>query len=45
MRPREVTLMQRNVIAPPLQAFFADDLCQQRRLSPHTIVSCRDTFR
>ena len=37
--------MQRNLIAPHLQAFFADSLCQQRRLSPQTIVSCRDTFR
>jgi site-specific recombinase XerD len=45
MRMREVTLMQRNLIAPHLQAFFADYLCQQRRLSPQTIVSCRDTFR
>jgi len=32
-------------IAPYLQAFFADYLCQQKRLSPQTIVSCRDTFR
>ena len=37
--------MQSNLIAPHLQAFFAEYLCQQRRLSPHTIVSCRDTFR
>jgi site-specific recombinase XerD len=28
-----------------LQAFFADYLCQQRRLSPQSIISCRDTFR
>jgi integrase/recombinase XerD len=32
-------------IAPYVQAFFAEYLCQQKRLSPHTIVSCRDTFR
>jgi integrase/recombinase XerD len=41
----EVTLMQSSSIAPHLQAFFADYLCQQKRLSPQTIVSCRDTFR
>ena len=34
-----------NAIAPHLQAFFADYLCRQKRLSPQTIVSCRDTFR
>ena len=32
-------------IAPHVQAFFADYLCQQKRLSPQTILSCRDTFR
>jgi site-specific recombinase XerD len=32
-------------MAPYLQAFFADYLTQQRRLSPQTIASCRDTFR
>lgn len=32
-------------IAPHLQAFFADYLGRQKRLSPHTIGSCRDTFR
>lgn len=37
--------MHSHLIAPHLQAFFAEYLCQQRRLSPHTIVSCRDTFR
>ena len=37
--------MHSRLIAPHLQAFFADYLCQQRRLSPPTIVSCRDTFR
>ena len=34
-----------SLIAPHLQAFFADYLCHQKRLSPQTIVSCRDTFR
>ena len=38
-------MMPSDVIAPHLQAFFAHYLCQQKRLSPHTIVSCRDTFR
>ncbi len=38
-------MMRSDLIAPHLQAFFADYLCQQKRLSPHTIVSCRDTFR
>lgn len=37
--------MPSSLIAPHLQVFFADYLCQQRRLSPQTIVSCRDTFR
>ena len=37
--------MHSHLIAPHVQAFFAEYLCQQRRLSPHTIVSCRDTFR
>jgi integrase/recombinase XerD len=37
--------MHNHVIAPHVQAFFADYLCQQRRLSPQTILSCRDTFR
>jgi integrase/recombinase XerD len=34
-----------SLLAPHLQAFFADYLCHQKRLSPHTIGSCRDTFR
>jgi len=33
------------LIAPHLQAFFAEYLSQQKRLSPQTILSCRDTFR
>ena len=37
--------MHNHLIAPHVQAFFADYLCQQRRLSPQTILSCRDTFR
>jgi site-specific recombinase XerD len=37
--------MHSHLIAPHLQAFFADYLCQQRRLSPQSIISCRDTFR
>ena len=37
--------MHSPLIAPHIQAFFADYLCQQRRLSPQTIISCRDTFR
>jgi len=37
--------MSSQVIAPHVQAFFAEYLGQQRRLSPHTILSCRDTFR
>jgi integrase/recombinase XerD len=37
--------MHSHLIAPHVQAFFAEYLCQQRRLSPQTIISCRDTFR
>ena len=37
--------MSSNLLAPHVQAFFAEYLCQQKRLSPHTIGSCRDTFR
>ncbi len=32
-------------IAPHVQAFFTEHLCHQKRVSPHTIASCRDTFR
>jgi site-specific recombinase XerD len=32
-------------LAPLLQRFFTDRLMQQRRVSPHTISSYRDTFR
>jgi integrase/recombinase XerD len=45
MPKREVRAMHNHLIAPHVQAFFADYLCQQRRLSPQTISSCRDTFR
>jgi integrase/recombinase XerD len=45
MRLREVTAMSSPLIAPHLQAFFADYLSRQKRLSPQTILSCRDTFR
>src|SRR5712692_433887 len=45
MPKQEVRAMYSPFIAPHLQAFFADYLCQQRRLSPQTIMSCRDTFR
>jgi integrase/recombinase XerD len=38
-------MMHSGLIAPHLQAFFAEYLAQQKRLSPQTIVSCRDTFR
>jgi len=37
--------MHSNLIAPHLQTFFAEYLCQQKRQSPKTIRSCRDTFR
>src|SRR5882724_5705369 len=45
MPKREVLSMHSHFIAPHVQAFFAEYLCQQRRLSPQTISSCRDTFR
>lgn len=32
-------------VAPLLQAFFADHLIRQRRASPQTVASYRDTFR
>ena len=34
-----------STLAPSLQAFFTDRLITQRRASPHTIASYRDTFR
>jgi len=33
------------LIAPHVQAFFTVHLCHQKRVSPQTIASCRDTFR
>src|SRR5712691_2615729 len=45
MPKREGHPMPSHLIAPHIQAFFAEYLCQQRRLSPQTIRSCRDTFR
>src|SRR5215208_1635985 len=32
-------------LAPTLEAYFTDRLIRQRRVSPHTIASYRDTFR
>jgi integrase/recombinase XerD len=37
--------MNSTLIAPHLQVFLTDYLCQQKRQSPKTIISCRDTFR
>jgi integrase/recombinase XerD len=33
------------LLGPHLQAFFLDYLGKQKRASPHTVASCRDTFR
>ena len=33
------------LIAPTLQAFFADRLARQRQASPQTVASYRDTLR
>jgi site-specific recombinase XerC len=33
------------LLGPHLQAFFVGYLGKQKRASPHTIASCRDTFR
>jgi integrase/recombinase XerD len=35
----------RTHLAPHVQAFFTEHLCHQKRVSPQTIASCRDTFR
>ena len=32
-------------LAPTLEAYFTDRLIRQRRASPHTVASYRDTFR
>jgi hypothetical protein len=34
-----------SVLAPVLEAFFTERLMTQRRASPNTIASYRDTFR
>ena len=34
-----------SLLAPTLEAFFVERLAGQRRASPHTIASYRDTFR
>jgi len=33
------------LLAPHVQAFFTVHLCHQKRVSPQTLASCRDTFR
>lgn len=33
-----------SLLAPSLEAFFTERLISQRRVSPHTIASYRDTF-
>jgi integrase/recombinase XerD len=33
------------LIAPHIQAFFAEHLCHHKRVSPQTMTSYRDTFR
>lgn len=35
----------RSLLAPHIQAFFSDHLCRQKRVSPQTLASCRDSFR
>jgi integrase/recombinase XerD len=35
----------RSLLAPHVQAFFTDHLCQHKRVSPQTLASCRDSFR
>ncbi len=37
--------VSRSPLAPHVQAFFTDHLCNHKRASPQTLVSCRDTFR
>src|ERR1044071_5184848 len=37
--------MHSELLGPHLQAFFTEYLGTQKRASPHTINSCRDTFR
>src|SRR5690349_7657682 len=45
MPTRKEHIMSSPVLDPHVQAFFAEYRAQQRRLSPQTILSCRDTFR
>jgi site-specific recombinase XerD len=33
------------LLAPHVHAFFTDHLCRHKRVSPQTLVSCRDSFR
>jgi len=33
------------LLAPHVHAFFTDHLCHHKRVSPQTLVSCRDSFR
>lgn len=35
----------RSPLAPHVHAFFTDHLCHQKRVSPQTLASCRDSFR
>lgn len=34
-----------SLLAPHVQAFFTEHLCHHKRVSPQTLVSCRDSFR
>jgi site-specific recombinase XerD len=36
---------QASLVGPLLQYFFVDYLCTQKRVSPQTVASYRDTFR
>src|SRR5713101_6364351 len=38
-------MSRHTLIAPHVQAFFAEHLCQHKRVGPKTITSYRDTFR
>ena len=37
--------VSRSLLAPHVHAFFTDHLCHHKRVSPQTLVSCRDSFR
>src|SRR6185369_2208829 len=45
MPSQELSMMRSDLLAPHFQVFCTDYLSQQKRLSPQTILSCRDTFR